>query len=160
MDIPESILKDHIIPKDYYKPNIEIRNYYLKWNEKCYGISTKEIADLKEFITNVIPYFDAVYKLINSIERPKSKKRFVLNNKLSPDIHFSHRNKAHSVSYDLYMMSDGATFIDRTEQIIIIPKDDTALAREGNNIAQGNIGKLELYLKTKLGQLLFNRQGI
>ena len=160
MNITQEIVSQYIIDNGYEKPKIEINNYYLKWNEKCYGISTKEIAELKEFITNVIPYFDAVYKLINSLERPRSKKRFVLNNKLSPDIHFSHRNKAHSVSYDLYMMSDGATFIDRTEQIIIIPKDDTALTRGGNNITQGNIGKWELYLKTKLGQLLFNRQGI
>jgi len=159
LNITQEIVSQYIIDNGYEKPKIEINNYYLKWNEKCYGISPKEIAELKEFITNVIPYFDAVYKVINSFERPRSKKRFLLNNKFSPDIHFSHRNKAHLVSYDLYMMSDGATFIDRTEQIIIIPKDDTTLSTEGN-IAQGNLGKLELYLKMKLGQLLFNRQGI
>ena len=158
MRVPQEIISQYIIDNGYEKPKIEINNYYLQWNEKCFGISPKEIVELKEFIINVIPSFDAVYKLINSVERPKSKKRFVFNNKLSPDIHFSHRNKAHLVSYDLYMMSDGASFIDRIEKIEIISKDGTLLSTEVN-IAKDNFGKLELYLKSKLGQLLFNRQG-
>jgi hypothetical protein len=155
--VSQEIISQYIIDNGYEKPKIEIKNYYLQWNEKCFGISPKEIVELKEFITNVIPYFDAVYKLINSLERPKSKKRFVFNNKLSPDIHFSHRNKAHLVSYDLYMMSDGATFIDRIEKIEIINKDCTLLSTEVN-IGKDNFGKLDLYLKSKLGQLLFIRQ--
>ena len=57
MDIPGSILKDHLIPKDYYKPKIEIRNYYLKWNDESYGIPQKEIPELKSFVTNAIPFF-------------------------------------------------------------------------------------------------------
>jgi hypothetical protein len=155
--VPQEIISQYIIDNGYEKPKIEINNYYLQWNENCFGISSKEIVELKEFITNVIPSFDAVYKLINSVERPKSKKRFVFNNKLSPAIHFSHRNKANLVSYDLYMMSDGATFIDRIEKIEIISKDGTLLLTEVN-IAKDNFGKLELYLKSKLGQLLFIRQ--
>ena len=41
----------------YYMPKIEIRNYYLKWNES-YGIPQKEINGLKKFLTNAIPFFD------------------------------------------------------------------------------------------------------
>jgi hypothetical protein len=155
--VSQEIISRYIIDNSYEKPKIEINNYYLQWNEKCVGISPKEIVELKGFITNVIPYFDAVYKLINSLERPKSKKKIVFNNKLSPDIHFSHRNKAHLVSYDLYMMSDGATFIDRIEKIEIITKDDAVLSTEVKR-ATDNFRKLELYLKSKLGQLLFIRQ--
>jgi hypothetical protein len=154
----QEIVSQYILANGYEKPKIQIGNYYLKWNEKCYGIYPKEIVELKEFVTNVIPYFEVIYKLINSLERPRSKERFFLNKRLSPDIHFSHRNKEHLVSYDLHMMSDGATFIDRTEKIEIITKDYSTFST-GVNVAKGNFDKLELFLKSKLGQLLFNRQG-
>ena len=158
MKFTQEIVSQYILANGYEKPKIEIGNYYLKWNEKCYGIYPKEIVELKEFVTNLIPYFEVLYKLINSLERPRSKERFFLNKKLSPDIHFSHRNKEHLVSYDLHMMSDGATFIDRTEKIEIITKDYSTFST-GVNVAKGNFDKLELFLKSKLGQLLFNRQG-
>ena len=158
MKFTQEIVSQYIIANGYEKPKIEIGNYYLKWNEKCYGIYPKEIVDLKEFVTNVIPYFEVIYKLINSLERPRNKERFFLNKKLSPDIHFAHRNKAHLVSYDLHMMSDGTTFIDRTEKIEIITKDYSTFST-GFNVGKGNFDKLELFLKSKLGQLLFNRQG-
>jgi len=45
-------------PKNYYKPKIEIRDYDLKWNNESYGISQKEIPELKRFATNAIPFFD------------------------------------------------------------------------------------------------------
>ena len=158
MKFTQEIVSQYILANGYEKPKIEIGNYYLKWNEKCYGIYPKEIVELKEFVTNLIPYFEVIYKLINSLERPRSKERFFLNKKLSPDIHFSHRNKEHLVSYDLHMMSDGATFIDRTEKIEIITKDYSTFSTRVN-VAKGNFDKLELFLKSKLGQLLFNRQG-
>lgn len=158
MKFTQEIVSQYILANGYEKPKIEIGNYYLKWNEKCYGIYPKEIVELKEFVTNLIPYFEVIYKLINSLEKPRSKERFFLNKKLSPDIHFSHRNKEHLVSYDLHMMSDGATFIDRTEKIEIITKDYSTFST-GVNVAKGNFDKLELFLKSKLGQLLFNRQG-
>ena len=158
MKFTQEIVSQYILANGYEKPKIEIGNYYLKWNEKCYGIYPKEIVELKEFVTNLIPYFEVIYKLINSLERPRSKERFFLNKKLSPDIHFSHHNKEHLVSYDLHMMSDGATFIDRTEKIELITKDYSTFST-GVNVAKGNFDKLELFLKSKLGQLLFNRQG-
>ncbi|MDW3612384.1 MAG: hypothetical protein QOK90_09685 [Nitrososphaeraceae archaeon] len=158
MKFTQEIVSQYILANGYEKPKIEIGNYYLKWNEKCYGIYPKEIVELKEFVTNLIPYFEVIYKLINSLEKPRSKERFFLNKKLSPDIHFSHRNKEHLVSYDLHMMSDGATFIDRTEKIEIITKDYSTCST-GVNVAKGNFDKSEFFLKSKLGQLLFNRQG-
>ena len=158
MKFTQDIVSQYILANGYEKPKIEIGNYYLKWNEKCYGIYPKEIVELKEFVTNLIPYFEVIYKLINSLERPRSKERFFQTKKLSPDIHFSHRNKEHLVSYDLHMMSDGATFIDRTEKIEIITQDYSTFST-GVNVAKGNFDKLELFLKSKLGQLLFNRQG-
>jgi hypothetical protein len=154
----QEIVSQYILANGYEKPKIEIGNYYLKWNEKCYGIYPKEIVELKEFVTYLIPYFEVIYKFIHSLERPRSKERFFQNKKLSPDIHFSHRNKEHLVSYDLHMMSDGATFIDRTEKIEIITQDYSTFST-GVNVAKGNFDKLELFLKSKLGQLLFNRQG-
>ncbi|MDW3631085.1 MAG: hypothetical protein QOK71_06580 [Nitrososphaeraceae archaeon] len=158
MKFTQEIVSQYILANGYEKPKIQIGNYYLKWNEKCYGIYPKEIVELKEFVTNLIPYFEVIYKLINSLEKPRSKERFFLNKKLSPDIHFSHRNKEHLVSYDLHMMSDGATFIDRTEKIEIITKDYSTCST-GVNVAKGNFDKSEFFLKSKLGQLLFNRQG-
>ena len=158
MKFTQEIVSQYILANGYEKPKIEIGNYYLKWNEKCYGIYPKEIVELKEFVTNLIPYFEVIYKLINSLERPRSKERFFLNKKLSPDINFSHRNKEHLVSYDLHMMSDGATFIDRTEKIEIITKDYSTFST-GVNVTKDNFDKLELFLKSKLGELLFNRQG-
>ncbi|MGZ5547338.1 MAG: hypothetical protein ACXWFZ_05240 [Nitrososphaeraceae archaeon] len=159
MKITEDIIAHYIISNGYEQPKIEVGNYYLKWNEKSYGISRKEIFELKGFLAKVIPYFDVIYQFINSIERPRSKEKFSFNNKLAPDIHFSHRNQNHLVSYDLYMLSDGATFINRTEKIEIINKDYSKLATR-RNVPKGNYSDLELFLKSKLGQLLFNRQYI
>ena len=158
MKFTQEIVSQYILANGYEKPKIEIGNYYLQWNEKCYGIYPKEIGELKEFVTNVIPYFEVIYKLINSLERPRSKERFFLYKRLSPDIHFSHRNKEHLVSYDLHMMADGATFIDRTEKIEIITKDYSTFSTRVN-VPKGHFDKFELFLKSKLGQLLFNRQG-
>ena len=44
------------MPKDYDRPRIVIGNYYLKWNDKSYGIPQKEVHELKRFITNAIPF--------------------------------------------------------------------------------------------------------
>jgi hypothetical protein len=71
LDIPGSILKDLLIPKHHYKPKIEIRNYYLKWNDESYGISQKEIPELKRFVTNAIPFFDRSYEVLNNLEKPR-----------------------------------------------------------------------------------------
>lgn len=55
------------------------------------------------------------------------------------------------LSYDLYMASDGSTFIDRTERFEII---------KSTNVQQIRYNNSEFYLKWNLGELLFNRQGV
>ena len=90
MDIPDSILKEHLIPKDYYKPKIEIQNYYLKWNDESYGIPQKEISELKRFVTNAIPFFDMSYEVMNNFEKPRYKDKYRLYKELSPRICISH----------------------------------------------------------------------
>ena len=39
MNITESIVREYLIPEEYEKPKIEINSYFLKWNDKSYGIS-------------------------------------------------------------------------------------------------------------------------
>jgi len=155
--ISEDLIAQYIISNVYEKPKIEVGNYFLKWNENSFGINQREINELKGFLTKVIPYFDISYQLINRLERPKGKEKASPNKDIFPDIHISHKNKKYLVVYDLYMLSDGATFIDRTEKLEIISKDNKIAT--SHNVPKERYNDLELYLKSKLGQLLFNRQG-
>jgi hypothetical protein len=156
--ISEDIIAHHIISNVYEKPKIEVGNYYFKWNEKSYGISHREINELKGFIIKVIPYFETIYELINSLERPKGKEKAYPNKDIFPDIHISHKNKKYLIIYDLYMLSDGTTFIERTEKLEIISNDYNKISTS-HNVLKDSYKDLDLYLKSKLGQLLFNRQG-
>lgn len=61
MYIPQSVLSEYLVPADYDKPKIEIRNYYLKWNAESYGTPQKEINELKKFLTNAIPFSGTSY---------------------------------------------------------------------------------------------------
>ena len=63
------------------------------------------------------------------------------------------------LSYDLYMASDGSTFIDRTERLEIINKDESELSKS-TNAQQIRYNNSEFYLRWNLGELLFNRQGV
>ena len=139
------------MPHDYEKPRIEIGNYYLQWDDKSSGISQKEISELKGFLKDTIPHFDVIYELINSLETSRGKDKRRAHKELSPHIHLSQSNKDRIVRYDLYMGSDGSTFIYRTERFEIINKDESGYAP---------YVKSELFLKWSLGELLFNRQGV
>lgn len=159
MNISECILKEHLIPKDYEKPRIEIGNYYLKWDdEKSYGIDQKEIPELKGFLRKAIALFDTSYELLSNLDKPKYKDKYLFHTaqSLSPCISLSHRNKNHIVTYELYMRSDGSTFIDRVERIEI-SNNTNGLENKGK--LQRHSVKPRLYLKWSLGELLFNRQG-
>jgi len=153
LDITQATLEQYIMPHDYEKPRIEIGNYYLKWDDKSSGISQKEISELKGFLKDTIPHFDVIYDLINSLETSRGKDKRRAHKELSPHIHLSQSNKDRVVRYELYMGSDGSTFIDRTERFEIINKDES-------RYAQRPYVKSELFLKWSLGELLFNRQGI
>ena len=159
MDISESILKEHLIPKDHEKPRIEIGNYFLKWDDdnKSYGIHPREIPELKGFLKKAIAFLDRSYELLNKLDRPKYKDKYPLHTGLSPKILLSYRNKDHRVSYELYMGSDRSTFIDRVEGIEVSNNNNNILAYKGK-LPQRHDVKPRLYLKWSLGELLFNRQ--
>ena len=161
MDISEAILKEYLIPKDYDKPRIEIGNYFLKWDEdnKSYGIHPREIPELKGFLKKAIAFLDTSYELLNKLEKPKYKDKYPLHTGLSPLILLSYKNKDHRLSYELYMGSDGSTFIDRVEgiEVSLINDNNNILANKGK-LPQRHDVKPRLYLKWSLGELLFNRQ--
>jgi hypothetical protein len=158
LDISETILKEYLIPKDYEKPRIEIGNYFLKWHDdnKSYGIHPKEIAELKGFLKKAIAFLDTSYELLSKLEKPKYKDKYPLHTRLSPLILLSYRNKDRRVSYELYMGSDGSTFVDRVEGIEV-SNNNNILANKGKLLQQHDV-KPRLYLKWSLGELLFNRQ--
>ena len=56
------------------------------------------------------------------------------------------------------MLSDGTTFIERTEKLEIISNDYNKISTS-RNVLKDSFNDVDLYLKSKLGQLLFNRQG-
>lgn len=165
MNIPQSTIKEYLVPNNYCKPKIEIRNYYLKWNDESYGISQKEINELKKFLTNAIPFFDTSYELLNNFEKAKYKDKYRLHMELSPNINISYVNKHTShynlVRYELNMHSDGSTFIDRMEGIEPIRtttgSDNDIAAKKAN--MQRHQAKPIFYIKWILGELLFNRHG-
>ena len=158
MKITEDIVGQYITSNGYVKPRIEIGNYYLEWNDKSYGIYQKEISELKGFLKNVIPNFDAIYQLLQSLGRPRSKEKYGLDRRLFPDIHVSHKNQERLIMYHLYMIFDGSTFIDRTEKLEVVNEGGESSKKV--NVRPKNHVDSGLSLEWKLGQLLFNKQGI
>jgi hypothetical protein len=158
LKITEDIVGQYITSNGYVKPRIEIGNYYLEWDDKSYGIYQKEMSELKGFLKSVIPYFDAIYQMLHSLERPRGKKKYGLDKQLFPDIHVSHNNQGHLIRYDLYMISDGSTFIDRTEKLEVVNEGGESSKKV--NVRPKNHVDSGLSLEWKLGQLLFNKQGI
>jgi len=71
LEIPEPVVKEHLIPKNYEKPKIEIGNYYLEWNDDSYGIYQKEISELKAFLKNTISYFGIIFEVLSDLQRSK-----------------------------------------------------------------------------------------
>ena len=138
----------------YVKAKIEVGNYYLKWNKKSYGITQKEKSELAAFLRLATPYFDKIYQLLNSFERPKNREKYRLAKELFPDMHVSHCSKGNLLKYDLYMTTDGSTFIDRTEKIEIIKEHSQFPNEYASSL---NTADSELFLKWRLGELLFNR---
>ncbi len=165
MDIPQFAIDEYLVPKDYLKPKIEIRNYYLKWNFESYGMPQKEINELKRFLTDAIPFFDSSYELLHSFEKAKYKDKYRLHKGLSPTLNISYINKHTShnsiVRYELHMRPDGSTFIDRIEGIE--PIRTTTIKESDTSVKNVNEQRYQVkpifYLKWTLGELLFNRQG-
>ena len=160
MYIPETIAKEYLIPKEFMKPTIEIGNYSLKWDDASYGVQLKEVPEIKEFIKNAIPIFDSSYELLNSLERSryKHKEKHRFHKPLSPQIHLAQRNKNHIIGYELYMKFDGSTFLYRVERIETIKIDNNSLINEVR--PERYHTKSTVFIKWKLGELLFNRHDI
>ena len=110
------------MPKNYEKPEIEIDNYYLEWNDDSYGISQKEVSELKSFLKNAISYFGIIFELKTDLQKSKRVRKRQLYKEFNPFILILHHNKDHIISYDLYMASDGTTLIDRLERVEIEKK--------------------------------------
>jgi hypothetical protein len=166
LDVPQYILNEYLVPTDYYKPKIEIRNYYLKWNAESYGIPQKEINELKKFLTHAIPFFDTSYELLNRFEKAKYNDKFRLH-KQPPNVNISYVNKYFGhhniVRYELHMHPDGSTFIDKIEGIqstraIVTTELDNDTELKKVDMQRYRVRPI-LYLKWTLGELLFNRQG-
>ncbi len=144
------------MPQGYDKPKIEVGNYCLKWNKRSWGIPQKEISELKLFLRLVAPYFDKIYQLLNKLERPREREKYRLARELYPDMHVSHSGKGSLFKYDLYMTTDGSTVIDRTEKIEIIKVLDQSQNEFASPLSDADS---ELFLRWRLGELLFNRHG-
>ncbi len=156
MEIPEPVVKEHLIPKNYEKPKIEIGNYYLEWDDHSYGIYQKEISELKAFFKNAISHFGIIFEVLSDLQRSKHVGKRQLQKEFNPFILILHHNKDHIISYDLYMALDGTTFIDRLERIEIQRTEE--LLKDGTNF-NSRFTKSLFHLKWNLGELLFNRQG-
>jgi hypothetical protein len=157
LEIPKSIVKEHLIPKNYEKPKIEIGNYYLEWNADSYGIYQKEISELKGFLKNGISHFGIIFELLNDLHKSKHVGKRQLDKEFNPFILIIHHNKDHTISYNLYMASDGTTFIDRLESIEIQRNEE--LLKDGTSINR-HYKKSRFHLEWNLGELLFNRQRV
>jgi hypothetical protein len=159
MDILESTIKES------HKPRIEVGNYYLKWNEDTtYGIQQNEISEVKGFLKNAIPFFDASYEVLNNLKKSNYKNKYHKYKELFPCLCLLHRSRDHIVSYELHMTMDGSTFIDRIEKIKVIDNNidddyNKHLTSEYKAKRHQYIKRSTIHLKWKLGELLFNRQG-
>ena len=164
LNILKSTLNDILMAQDYQKPRIDVGNYYLKWNEeKNHGIQQNEIPELKRFLKDAIPLFDASYEILNKLQKPIHNK-YDWRKELFPRLCLIHRNKDHMVSYELHMTTDGSTFLDRIEKIKAIDtnieNNDIDLSTSETHTGRSqHVKKSMIYLKWNLGELLFNRQG-
>jgi hypothetical protein len=156
LDIPESVVKQYLAPNVYEKPRIELGNYYLKWNEASNGIHQKEFSELKGFIRSAIPYLDRIYELLNQLQKSKNSKRRGMHAEFSPVVHIPY-HKDEIVSYDLFMIVDGSTQIDRTEHIRTVT-DIMTNTDTNRNRRRPYYNKSLLNVKWNLGELLYNRQ--
>lgn len=150
--LDDAVVKGHLLPQDYVKPEIRIANYYLEWNSTSHGIHHNEGTRLKLFIKDVIPYFDTIYhgakELQIIVDKSKGMDARRFNDAFSPMIQVS--TSKFPIMYTLAMKSDGATSLDRIEKIIIPRKETSGNQKEDDSM---------LSLSWNLGELLFDRTG-
>jgi hypothetical protein len=137
---------DHVIPKDYVKPDIMAGNYYLKWDDSSYGIAQREAPELRGLISDLLPYissaiYEAAKEIHAAIEENAKGSAARRIEALSPELLLTRRREG--ITYTLQMKRDGATLLRRSETIVV---DD------------GSKKKTHLDVSWVLGELLFNRQ--
>jgi hypothetical protein len=165
MNILESTIKQNLVDNYYSKSPIKVGNYYLKWNEeKISGIQHNEIPEIRKFLNNAIPFFDACYWVLHNLETLKCKNKYRKDKQLFPGVCLSHKNKHHEISYELHMTSGGTTILDRIEKINFISKNIDNIS--SNTMGSEAVAKREhsikgttIHLKWNLGEILFNRHG-
>ena len=135
---------EHLIPKDYVKPDVRVGNHFLKWSPLSYGIPQKEVSILRRFTADLAPFmstfiFEASLGIQRTIrENASSKEARNFEEAFSPRLMITRRTR--DSEYVLQMAADGAATIGRSETII----------RDGKQAG--------LALIWDLGQLLFDRQ--
>jgi hypothetical protein len=145
LEIPR-LAAEHVIPRDYVKPDIMVGNYYLKWDDSSYGIGRREAPELRSLINDLLPYissaiYEAAKEIHTAIEENAKGAASRRIEALSPELLLTRRSG--DITYTLQMKRDGATLLRRSETIIV---DDGAKK------------KTQLAVSWILGELLFNRQ--
>ena len=161
LEIPSNIVQQWIIPKDYVKPDIIAgRNYYLKWDDSSYGVSQKEVTDLKDILNDLSKFISSIlYETAKQIhvtlesDTPASAKH--IEEAFWPQLLLS--RKRGNITYSFQIKADGTTIIVRDEKIVLVEKDD-----DGGDDNNGYNGitkkKTHICVSWILGELLFNRQ--
>ena len=95
--------------------------------------------------------------MLNNLEKPRYRDKYRFYKELSPRIYISHTNK-HSriVRYDLHMLSDSSTFIERIERLEVTTSKTNDIIV---NLQRRHFKPL-FHVKWTLGELLFNRQNV
>lgn len=129
-------------------PRIIVGNHYLEWDARSGGLPQDEIPQFKHFVSQTVPYltpvlFETIKGCDRLFERSGKAKSHNITDALSPRIMVS--RKFDNVTYRLEMDKDGKTVLSRTEQ----------LSAPGPSRLSA-----EMCVEWKLGELLFDRQGL
>ena len=102
--------------------------------------------------------------MLNNLEELRYRDKYLFDKGLSPHIYISYATKhSHIVRYDLHLLSDASTFIERIEGV----EEEATTSKTKND--NGNDTKVNsqrrhfkpiFYLKWTLGEPLFNRQKV
>lgn len=155
-----------IYPK--VKPEIIFGNYFFMWDKKSLGLYSNEIVKFKKFLKDMIPYLETMMKMLDrdysSISA--SSKNDTLKKMIFDKGQLSLTYKYNScITFILNIDSSGSTTFFREERILI--NDDDIYNKIKNRYNSKDmmlLNKLKefdnmVYVKWKLGDLLFNRSG-
>ena len=146
MDLPKDVV-DYLLPKDTVKPEIEVGNYRLDWNEVSFGIKHHEVSKLKIFLRDVTPMLENMINMVKVLQKEAQRKKGLTKHQqgeaYTPQVYFVHDNFRILVSWDEQI------FIDRVEDI-----DQTRDTRVVNSKLVKEKYSTLLNLEWNLGQLV------